>query len=118
MLDAPDSLYYNLSMPDANTAAVQTMFDTIRQHLSTPIVNDGFAENARVKALLYLDAEEARAALHAAPVVQPVDPRLAPLAARIDALTYRQRSGYSAARATNIADLTSQYDSIRAIERI
>jgi hypothetical protein len=100
-------------MPATNTATVQT---AIRQHLSTPIVNDGFAENARVKALLYLDAEEARAALHAAPVVQPVDPRLAPLAARIDALTYRQRGGHSAARATTIADLTREYDSIRAAE--
>lgn len=77
---------------------------------------DGFSENARVKELMRLDAEAARAELHANPVIQDIDPRLAPLAGRIGRLISRQRSGYSPTRAAQIAELTAQYDAIRATE--
>lgn len=77
---------------------------------------DGIAENARVKELMRLDSERARAELRANPVYQDIDPRLAPLAGRIGRLISRQRSGYSPTRAAQIVELTAQYDAIRAAE--
>jgi hypothetical protein len=77
---------------------------------------DGAAENARVKELMRLDAEAFRAELQANPEFQAIDPRLAPLAGRIGRLIWRQRRGYSPTRATQIVELTTQYDAIRGTE--
>lgn len=77
---------------------------------------DGASENARVKELMRLAAEADRAALHANPVYQDIDPRLAPLAGRIGRLISRQRSNYSPTRAAQIVEMTAQYDAIRAAE--
>lgn len=98
-----------------DTTVARTMIAAERRRLATPEY-DGFAENDRVKALLRLDAEEGRLDMLDHPVIQTIDPRLAPLAARIDRLAYRQRCGYSQARARQIAEFTAAYDAIRAGE--
>lgn len=98
------------------TTTTETTYLTAQlDRLATPS-EDGFEENARVKRTLELKLQLFQAELAARPVVQAVDPRLAPLAARIDRLAHRQRMGYSAARANEIAAMTAQYDAIKATE--